>query len=265
MKVRSYLSIIFLCFAAAAARSQSIVPDVPVPKVQDIETIDTTNNKFRFGTSASILRMLPHLTAKETGPFKPPEEQSKYQFGTITLKDGRMLKWRSSHFGNIYLTDGVNGTFYVEEVSFWAFSMGQFVYAFAVFAIFSAFVTFFFNKRRELRFAGSSGVQNDRRDRRRTIAIRVAASLALLVLAFLLFQEPVRQIRDGVAEMHGKGSRSTSLVFADTEPGSFWFSMFLNSFFAILALLFGSLCLINDPGGRFWSGGRTDRPKPTFL
>ncbi len=115
-KTKLICLLFLLCFAALSARAFQNDGAIRLPEVEDVQKIETTNNKFRFQTPESLLRMLPHLTAYAPGKGK----SQNYQYGTILLKDGSILKWRSSNPGNVTFYNDETEQFYFEDTSFWS-------------------------------------------------------------------------------------------------------------------------------------------------
>ena len=215
-----------------------------MPKVEDVQKIETTNNEFRFQTPESLLRMLPNMIAVTPGNLKVPGSQ----YGTILLKDGTILKWRSTHYGNVYLYDGEREQLYVEQESFWSYFLAKFIYTLTAVVLFSVFLGYFIWRKRQP--AGDSSFFS--RDSLKTVGVRLLAFVLLAGLGYLLLQTPLQQINDGVLEATGKGISKPYLEFADTEPGNFWFSVFLNSIFGLASIFFGTVFLLLNPRGKFW-------------
>lgn len=217
---------------------------IALPKVEDVQKIETTNNEFRFQTPESLLRMLPNMTAKTPGNLKIPG----YQYGTILLKNGTLLKWRSSHYGNVFLYDDEHEQLYTEDVSFWTYFLGKFVYTLASLVLFSFFLGYFIWRKKQPE--NDSGLFS--RESLKSVGIRLLAFVLFVGLGYLLLQTPLQQINDGVLEATGKGISKPYLEFADTEPGTFWFSIFLNSIFGLVSIFFGILFLSLNPRSKFW-------------
>jgi len=243
-KTVKFICLIFLLGIAASQSARAFQNDgeLALPKVEDVQKIETTNNKFRFQTPESLLRQLPHLTAVTTGNGK----FSNYQYGTILLKDGTILKWRSSDYGNVFLYNDKTERLYVEDTSVWSAFLGKFVYTLASFMLFAFFLIFYFD---HLRHQPDGGLFNSFN---RIMCIRITAFLLLAFLGYLLLLEPFRQISDGRALSEMKGRSGMHVTFADTEPIGFWFSIFLNASFGLLSIFFGTILLLINPKSEFW-------------
>ena len=254
-------TLFLLCSLSPSARAFQTVGSVALPKVEDVEKIETTNNKFRFQTPESLLRMLPNMIAVTPGNKKP----AGYQYGTILLKDGTILKWRSSSYGNVFLSDGKAEQLYVEDESFWSFFLGKFVYTLVSFTLFALFLIYYFDYLRHQPVGDSVNVSNRiNSDYARILCIRIAAFTLLCGLGYLLLLQPMQQISDGVQVSHLKGQRSPYISFADTEPGNFWFAVFLNASFGLLSIFFGTILLLINPKSKFWRRKSTTAGKPLF-
>lgn len=248
-----------LCFASVPARAlQTDDVSITLPKVEEVQKIETTNNKYRFQTPESLLRKLPNMIAVTPGNLKVPD----YQYGTILLKDGTVLKWRSSSYNKIILYNDKTEQAYFEDESFWSLFFGKFVYTLVSFGLFAFFLVYYFDYLRHQPGGDSVNAFNrNNYDRARIWCIRIAAFFLLAGLGYLLLLEPIQQISDGVQVTHLKGQRSPYISFADTEPGNFWFAVFLNASFGLLSIFFATVLLLINPKSEFWKR----KPKTTNI
>ena len=254
LKTKFIWLLFLLCIASAQlARAFQNDDNLALPKVEDVQKIETTNNEFRFQTPESLWRMLPNMTAKTSGNLKIPG----YQYGTILLKNGTLLKWRSSHYGKVFLYDDKHEQLYTEDASFWSYFLGEFVYTVASLVLFSFFLGYFIWRKKQ--------PENDpgffSRESLKSVGIRLLAFIIFVGLGYLLLQTPLQQINEGVLEVTGKGISKPYLEFADTEPGNFWFSIFLNSIFGLVSIFFGILFLSLNPRSKFWKR----KPQPVKI
>ena len=245
-----FICLLFLlCVASMSARAlQTDDVSIALPKAEDVEKIETTKGEFRFQTPESLLRKLPNMIAVTPGNLKV----SGYQYGTIRLTDGRILKWRSSSYGNVYLSDGKSEQLYVEDESFWSYFLSKFVYDLALLILFTVFLGNFIFQRNQpgSDFAGVSGFFS--RDSLKITGVRMLAFLLFACLAYLLLQVPAQELNDGVIHFYPKGAGKVQYIFADTEPNTFRFSVFINSIFGLLAIFFGIIFLSLNPKSKFW-------------
>ena len=146
LKTKFIWLLFLLCIASAQlARAFQNDDNLTLPKVEDVQKIETTNNEFRFQTPESLWRMLPNMTAKTPGNLKIPG----YQYGTILLKNGTLLKWRSSSHSNVFLYDDKHEQLYTEDASFWSYFLGKFVYTLASLVLFSFFLGYFIWRKKQ--------------------------------------------------------------------------------------------------------------------
>lgn len=238
--------IIFTLFllgcCSPSARAFQTDKNIALPRVEDVQKIETTDNKFRFQTPASLLRRMPRMITATPGNMKP----AGYQYGTMLLKDGTILKWRSSSYSNVFLYDDKHEQLYVEDESFWSTSLGKFIYTLISFALFALFLIFYFDYLRHQPDGNFFSSFN------RILFIRVAAFLLIAGFGYLLLIEPLQQINDGVQVTHLRGQSKPYITFADTKPGEFYFAVFLNAIFGLLSIFFGTVLLLINPKSEFW-------------
>lgn len=237
--------LLFICFASITAKAFQIDAAFVLPRIEDVQKIETTNNEFRYQTPESLLRKLSYLKLQTTGETSVCP---KCQYGIITRKDGRILKWKSSRAGNFMLYDDKTQQHYVEDVSFWNHFLGKFVYLLTVGALFTLFTVYLVGKRSE---------PDD--DYWKILIVRIAAFLLFAFFAYLLLQSPLQQLNDGIAVMKQRGGPD-HLAFADTEPVNFRSSITLNSLFGFFPILCGIGFLLFNPKSRNWA----KKPKPAI-
>ena len=222
-----------------------------LPKAEDVQKIETTNNKFRYQTPESLLRILPHLTLEMAGKFKK-QQGDKNQYGTITLKDGTILKWRSSSRTIVsFYNDKSEQVYVVESKTFWSFFLARFLPILAL-CVIAVLLAGFSNYKRSnpdshlIRFYNR--INNNLIG---YIIIRTLVSLPIFYLGYLLLigWESLQEISDGVAVMRPRHDSS----FADSDPIFFWITVLVHSLFGLTAI-FGGLCvLLVNPKTNFWA------------
>jgi hypothetical protein len=249
---------LLLIFAICiTGQNKSNEESIVLPKPEDVQKIETTNNEFRYQTPESLLRQLPNLSAKTFGDSKSRD----YQYGTITLKDGTVLKWKSSHFGNVFLYNDKTEQFYSEDVSFWSDFLGKFVYILTAFVLFTLLLIYFFNQRNH----ADDSLDQINSGYWKLLLIRISAFLVFVGFAYLLFQSPLQQFHDGIAVMDQKGG-PTHYAFYDTEPGNFKFHLILGSSFGVFSLFCGIGFLLFNPKSKFWTKkAKLQIEKTSFL
>lgn len=227
-----------------------------LPKVEDVQKIETTDNKFRYQTPESLLRILPHLTLRMTGKFKKDHGNAyQNQYGTITLKDGTILKWRSSaHTIVSFYNDKSEQVYYVESETIWSFVLTTTLPIFGIIVIMCLLAGFSNYKRsnpdsRFIRFYNR--ISNNLIG---YIVIRTLVSSPIFYLGYLLLIGfgSLQAISDGVFEVTTR-SGGGSVYFADSDPISFWINVLAHSLFGLTAILVGLCVLLVNPKTSFWA------------
>ena len=251
--MKAIFIIFLLTVSFALAQSLNTDEKFVLPKAEDIQQIDTTNNEFRYETPAHLLRNWPNLIAKTPEITKPSgnAKPDNYQFGTVTLKDGTIWKWRSSHFGNVTIYNESVEQFYIVDISVWTYFLGQAVYTIIFFLLFAVVLGLYVAKRRRPANVYMNQPSRFGRDYWAFLLVRLGAFILFGFLAYLLLQIPLQHLSDGVVEIHPRGGPSI-LVFAETSPGSFRFGIFLDSIFTILSIICSLIFLLINPQGKFW-------------
>ena len=221
-----------------------------LPSSHDIDTIETTDNAFRFYTPASLRRILPQLVPTEHGSVKPPG----YQYGTITLKDGTKVRWKSSHFGNVTIYDDVHEQFYLEQESFLDRSLGPLTYFVVSLVAFALFLFVFMDKRIRLTEGSTQLDELIKKDYWKIMLQRILAFAFFVLLAYLILKTPLQRINDGAfLDTPGRFSSHSEMVFADANPSTFWLHVVGGIIVGLLPLLIGTFFLIFNPRSLFWA------------
>lgn len=204
-----------------------------LPKIEDVQKIETKENKqnYRYYTPESLMRILPHLAAGNVKAKEFPE----YQYGTITLKDNTILKWRSTSDKNLIIYDDQTeqtyllDEFYIRETvlgSFWLKLFSAFLFIAGI----SAILIFYdysvkYPESRPTRFHNQMNTH-----RIASVSIRILAASLIFYLGYSLLSESLRAVNDRVIRgTLGKGG-GRYVFFADTSPRNFRFSCLRNRF-----------------------------------
>ncbi|MEO6654812.1 MAG: hypothetical protein ABIO36_01905 [Pyrinomonadaceae bacterium] len=251
MKKIKYLSLLLLFFISIFGVGSQVKANISVPEIQDIGNIETTNNQFRFYTTNSLRRMLPRLSPVTHGTKEPPG----YQYGTITRKDGSIIKWKSSHFGNLILYDDGGEQFFVEKSNFWDLDLGLLTYSILSLAAFVVWLLFFLGKRYQSPNNLSFDPKSIRKDYWKIFLFRIAAFAMFAFLAYLTLQGPLQTIDDG-AFLRSPGrfsDRGSDMIFADTDAKTFWLYVGPSIVVAFLPVLMGVFLLAFNPRSHIWA------------
>ena len=204
MTSKLILLIFLFAVAVTSAQTPPAVSPMPLPALADVQQIDTTKNEFRFLTPGLITRMWPRFRPAEGGGAKA----TNFQFGTVTLKDGTVLKWRSSHFGNFTLYDDNSEQLFVMSTSLWDDFGERFVYIVITMLLFVLILGIFIAKRNQVEQLYLNSASGLTSDYLKFLAVRLLACLVFAALAYLLVQGPLQDLHDGVVEVQvGGGHR----------------------------------------------------------